>query len=188
MAIDVEIKRRRFTLDEYHRMIETGILHEDDRVELIHGEIIQMTPIGHRHAFTVAKVTAVFSEGLRGRGVIWPQNPITILPDSEPQPDLVVLQGPLDRYRLRLPGPRDVALLIEVADSSVRYDRNIKKRLYAAAGIPECWIVNLEAGCVERYRDPEGDDYRRVDNIGRDGLLTPAAFPELTVSVAAILG
>lgn len=188
MATDVKLKHRRFTLDEYHRMIEAGILQEDDRVELIHGEIIQMTPIGHRHAFVVAKLNGLLVRALGDRVVIWPQNPMTILPDSEPQPDIVVLHGPLDRYRLRLPGPEDVAVVIEVADSSVRYDRHTKKRLYAGAGVPEYWIVNLEAEYVEICRDPQGDDYRRFDSVGRAGTVTPAEFSDLTLSIPEILG
>lgn len=188
MAIDVEITRRRFTLDEYHRMVDAGILHEDDRVELIRGEIVQMSPIGARHAAAVARFTEELVTRLRGRAILWPQNPITILPDSEPQPDIVLLRHRDDFYRAALPGPADVVLVVEVADSSVRYDRTVKKRLYAEAGIPEYWMADLDAGRIEIYRDPEGGDYRLATSVAPGDTLAPAAFPDAMLTVAHLLG
>src|SRR5690348_11493348 len=115
MAIDVELTRRRFTVDEYHRMARAGILNEGDRVELIRGEIVQMTPIGSRHAACVARLNDVLIGRLRGRVIVWPQNPLTILPDSEPEPDIILLRHRADFYAGALPQPDDVALLVEVA-------------------------------------------------------------------------
>src|SRR5687768_14286477 len=137
MALDSELTRHRFTVDEYHRMAEAGILNEDDRVELIRGEIVQMTPIGSRHASCVARLNDLLIGHLRGRAVLWPQNPLTILPDSEPQPDVVLLRYRDDFYRNALPGPEDVALLIEIADTSLRYDQRLKAPLYAEADVAE---------------------------------------------------
>ena len=119
MAVDVELKRRRFTVDEYHRMADAGILNEDDRIELIRGEIVQMSPIGGDHASCVARLTHLLLGRLHGRVVLWPQNPLVILPDSEPQPDIILLRWRDDVYRDPLPQPADVALLVEVASSSL---------------------------------------------------------------------
>ena len=188
MAVGAEIVRRRFTLDEYHRMIDASVLHEDERVELIRGEIVQMTPIGIRHAASVARLNDELLGRLRGRAILWPQNPVTILPDSEPQPDIVLLHYRTDFYRTAMPGPADVVLIVEVADSSVRYDPNVKRALYAEAGMPEYWLVNLPADRIEVYRDPQGATYRDARMVGRDERLAPAAFPDAALSVADILG
>lgn len=188
MATDVDVIRRRFTVDEYHRMGEAGILNEDDRVELIRGEIVQMSPIGVRHAACVARLNEVFISRLRGRAVLWPQNPLVILPDSEPQPDIILLRYRADFYAAALPGPDDVALLIEIADSSLRYDRRVKAPLYAEAGITEYWIVDLAGDAVEVYRDPAGGEFRATDRVGRGGMLRPRAFPDTSLPVGDLLG
>src|SRR5688572_14375118 len=106
MALDIELTRHRFTLDEYHRMAQAGILNEDDRVELIRGEIVQLTPIGSRHASCVARLTDMLLGSVRGRAVLWPQNPLTILPDSEPQPDVILLGTAKISIVTRYHGPR----------------------------------------------------------------------------------
>jgi Uma2 family endonuclease len=187
MALDIELTRRRFTLDEYHRMAEAGILNEDDRVELIRGEIVQINPIGSRHASCVARLSDVLLGSLRGRAVLWPQNPLTILPDSEPQPDVILLRYRHDFYRNALPGPADVALLIEVADSSLRYDRWLKAPLYAEAGVQEYWIVDLEGHAVEVHPNPSGGRYQSVKRVGITGTVSPLAFPDLPLAVSTIL-
>lgn len=187
MAVDAEVTRRRFSVDEYHRMGEAGILNEDDRVELIRGEIVQMTTIGSDHASCVARLNHRLVLALQDRAILWPQNPLTILPDSEPQPDIILLRYRDDFYRHELPGPADVALLIEVADTSVRYDRNVKGPLYAEAGVREYWIVDVSSEAVEVYRDPEAGRFRRVSRAEVGATLTPLAFPDVAVSVAAIL-
>jgi Uma2 family endonuclease len=188
MALDIELTRHRFTLDEYHRMAEAGILNEDDRVELIRGEIVQMTPIGSRHASCVAGLMDVLVGNLRGLAVLWPQNPLTIMPDSEPQPDVILLRYRDDFYRDALPGPEDVVLLIEVADSSLRCDRRLKAPLYAEAGVQDYWIVDLEGGAVEVYRDPSGDGFQSVERIGITATLSPLAFPDFQITPTSILG
>lgn len=160
MALDV-VTRRRFTLDEYHRMVDAGILHEDDRVELIRGEIVQMGPIGPPHAAGVAALNRLLVQRVGDRGLVWPQNPVVILPDSEPQPDIVLLRPRADGYRRGHPQPEDILLLVEIADTSLRYDRTVKLHLYAAGGIREVWIVDLGGGVIEVYREPEGERYRR---------------------------
>ena len=188
MATDVELIRRRFTLDEYHRMAEAGILDEDDRVELIRGEIVQMAPIGRRHASCVARLMHLLSGRLHGRVVLWPQNPLVIVPDSEPQPDIVLLDWRDDFYVSALPGPTDVALLIEVAESSLRYDRHVRTVLYAQGGVRDYWIIDLEADAVETHREPRATGFERIERFARGATLAPLAFPDLPFAVGDVLG
>jgi Uma2 family endonuclease len=188
MAVDVELTRRRFTLDEYHRMAEVGILNEDDRVELIRGEIVQMPPIGRDHASCIARLNHLLLGRLHGRVVLWPQNPLVILPDSEPEPDIILLAWRDDFYRQALPGPADVALLIEVGGSSIRYDRRVKGPLYAEAGVRDYWIVDLDGDAVEVYRDPSSSGFQRTERVLRGATLGPLAFPDVMLPVADILG
>jgi Uma2 family endonuclease len=188
MAVDVELKRRRFTVDEYHRMADAGILNEDDRIELIRGEIVQMSPIGGDHASCVARLTHLLLGRLHGRVVLWPQNPLVILPDSEPQPDIILLRWRDDFYRDPLPQPADVALLVEVASSSLRYDRHVKGPLYAEAGVRDYWIVDLDGDAMDVYREPRAGVFERTERVARGATLTPLAFPDVILPVADILG
>ncbi len=150
---------RRFTVDEYHRMIETGILTENDRVELLDGWILEMSPIGPPHATCVALVAAALQEIVPTGWHIRLQSPIT-LKTSEPEPDIAVVRGNIREYRTRHPAGEEIALLVEVADSSLDFDRNAKRPQYAAAGILEYWIVNFNDRQLEVYRHSEaGEDY-----------------------------
>jgi len=188
VTTDVELVSRRFTVDEYHRMGEAGILNEDDRVELIRGDIVQMSPIGIQHAACVARLSEILLGRLRGRATLWPQNPLMILPDSEPQPDIILLRHRADFYAAGLPGPDDVALLVEIADTSLRYDRRVKGLLYAEAGIREYWIVDLAGDAVEVFREPGPHLFQRTDRVARGGTLTPLAFPDTPLAAADVLG
>jgi Uma2 family endonuclease len=188
MAVDVEVTRRRFTVAEYHRMGEAGIFPPRDRIELIRGEIIQMAPIGSRHSACVARLTDLLLGRLRGQAILWAQNPLTILPESEPQPDIMLLGYRADFYRDALPIPADTALLIEVAEASLRFDRTVKAALYAEAGVREYWIVDLESEHVEVHREPAGGRFQHVERIDRDGRLAPAAFPDFVIRVTDIVG
>jgi Uma2 family endonuclease len=136
MAVEVAATRRRFTRAEYHRMAETGILGEHDRVELIRGEIVQMSPIGPRHAAFVDNLNQLLVTRLAGRAIVRVQNPVALADDTEPQPDLVILRRRPVPYKEREPYGEDTLLVIEVADTSLAYDRTTKLRLYAEAGIP----------------------------------------------------
>lgn len=169
-------------------MGEVGILREDDRVELVLGEIVQMAPIGQPHALCVATLVQLFARRLGDRAVVWPQNPIAIVPDSEPQPDVALLAPPGTRYRLTRPRPDDVLLLVEVADASIDYDRRVKGPLYASAGIREYWIVDLEGGAIEVHREPRSGGYARVSRVERGAALAPEAFPGVRLTAAEILG
>jgi Uma2 family endonuclease len=187
MAIQAEIQRRRFTREEYHRMAEAGILHEDDRVELIEGEIVQMTPIGRRHAACVAELNRLLVPAVGQRALLWPQNPIILPNETEPQPDIVLLRPRADRYLHDDARPEDVLLLVEVADTSQRYDRLVKLPLYARAGVPEVWIVDLPGEIIEVYRGPTPSGYADVGRVGRGGTLAPGAFRDIVLSVDTIL-
>lgn len=188
-SMAVTVKRRRFTLDEYHRMGETGILGPDDRVELIEGEIIEMSPIGSRHAGTVTRIHHFFSRRLADRAVVWVQNPLLLVQhQSEPEPDIMLLAPCADFYVARLPGPPDVRLLIEVAERSSPYDRRTKFPLYARAGVTEAWLVDLDAGRLEIHRDPRESGYRDVYIPGSDETFSPGAFVELALTLRDLLG
>ena len=140
MAVEVEVPRRLFSVQEYHRMAETGILHDKERVELIEGEIVQMAPIGTRHFGCVINVNRLCLARLGDRAVVSPRGPVVIAPRSEPQPDLALIRPRAVPYSRGLPTPEDVLLAVEVADTTVRFDRLVKSRLYARAGIAEFWL------------------------------------------------
>jgi Uma2 family endonuclease len=181
-----EIVRRRFTVHDYHRMGEAGILHEDDRVELIEGEIVEMAAIGTRHFACVNGLTRLLVRGVGDAAIVSVQNPARLDEHTEPQPDLTVLR--VRDYRESLPMPEDVLLLIEVSDTTLAYDRGVKLPLYARAGIREVWIVDLTKEIIERHTDPSGSGYRRVEQARRGEKIEPSALPGLALSVDGVLG
>jgi Uma2 family endonuclease len=183
----VTLKRRLFTVDEYQRMGETGIIHEDERVELIDGEILEMSPIGGPHIWCINKATMVLVVRLQGRAFVSIQNPVRLNDMSEPEPDVVVLRIPADPRAAEVPTAADVLLLIEVADSSLDYDRGEKLPRYALAGIPEVWIADLSHERFEVYRDPAGDRYRDTAIVERGGVLTLLSFPDVAIACDEIL-
>jgi Uma2 family endonuclease len=182
------VVRRPLTVAEYHRMGEVGILTPDDRVELIEGQLIAMSPIGSEHSGTVNAFTHNLVGALGRSGVVAVQNPVRLDDLSEPQPDFAVLKPREDFYRRATPVPDDVLLIIEVADSSLNYDRNVKRSLYARHGIKELWIVNLKAAEIEVCRSPKGEEYTSIARVGRDGVLEPHLLPGAVIPVAALLG
>ncbi|WP_376790049.1 Uma2 family endonuclease [Thermoflexus sp.] len=184
--MSVQVQRRLFTVEEYHRMAEVGILSEDDRVELIEGELIAMSPIGSRHAAAVARLTVLFSR-IEDRGIVWVQNPIRLGWHSEPQPDVALLRYRPDFYASGHPGPEDVLLIVEVAETSADYDRTVKIPLYARHGIPEAWLVDLTEAHVEIYRQPSPQGYQEARTLRRGETLHPTALPELTIAVEDLL-
>lgn len=183
MAVEIDVARRLFTVEEYHRMAEAGILGEDERVELIEGEIVQMAPIGPRHAGGVINATRLFITRLGDRAVVSPQNPVVISPRSEPQPDLLLLRPRAVSYSRELPTSQDVLLTVEVADTMVRYDRLVKARLYARAGIAEFWLCLPTDGAVEVHRRPGADGYAGVTSHGPGQQVTALAFPDVSFAV-----
>lgn len=183
----VEVLRRRFTVEEYYLMAKAGILGEDDRVELIDGEIVEMPPIGIPHASHVDLLTQLFILRLGGRAIVRVQNPVRLGEHSEPQPDIALLRPRDDFYAAAHPGPSDVLLIIEIADTSIDYDREVKGPLYARAGIPEYWLVDLAGQRIEIYRDPRAGEYRQVRLVRQAERLAPEALPSLELSSSDIL-
>lgn len=182
------LTRRRFTVEEYHRMGEAGILPEDERVELIEGEIVMMTPIGPPHAGSVNRLTRLWTSRLGDRAIVQVQNPVRLTLDTEPQPDLALLRPRADFYAKSHPQATDVFLLIEVADTTAETDRRVKIPLYAKAGIPEVWLLDLSADRVEVYRQPTPDGYRQVLSFSRGQAFAPGAFSDLTLTADDLLG
>lgn len=169
-------------------MGESGILHEDDRVELIEGEIIDMSPIGVRHANCVRRLIHLFTEGLVKKAIVDVQNPLRLDEHSEPQPDIVLLKYRQDFYASSHPAPQDVLLLIEVMDTSADYDRQVKLPLYARHSVKEVWLVNLLDENVEVYRNPVSGSYQDKQIFTRGQSFSPLAFSDLTLNISDILG
>ena len=180
--------RHRFTVVDYHKMAEAGILGEDDRVELIEGEIVDMTPISRRHQACVDRLNELFVRGLGEQVIVRVQGSIRLNDRSEPQPDLVLLRRRADFYRDTDAAPEDVLLIIEVADTSLPYDQGIKAPLYARAGIPELWLVDLNGPSITVHREPGPAGYRSVSVVRNDDRLSPQAFPEFILTADQILG
>ncbi|HVC33433.1 MAG TPA: Uma2 family endonuclease [Chloroflexota bacterium] len=180
--------RRRFTVDEYYRLAEVGILREDERVELVDGEIIVMSPIGRLHAADVDRLGDLFVITFRDSAQVRVQNPLRLDEHSEPQPDVMLLRRKPDFYRSGHPRPEDVLLLVEVADSTLAYDREVKLPLYARFGIPEVWLLDVENDAIVAHRDPSPDGYRTRLIVRRGASLAPLAFPGRELAVAEMLG
>jgi Uma2 family endonuclease len=167
-------------------MGEAGILREDERVELIEGDVVQMNPIESRHAACVKVLTRLLGRSLGDDLLLDVQNPVRLDDGMEPQPDLAMVWS--RDYRESLPGPEDVLLAIEVSDTTLAYDRNVKLPLYARAGIREAWIVDLPNQTVERHNDPSEQGYRRMERAGRGRSLASEILPNLTLQTDVVLG
>lgn len=186
--MSVEYQKRYFNVNEYYRMAEAGVLTENDRVELIEGEIIQMCPIGSRHAACVRRAGDLLIRLLAKVVIVSVQNPVQINEYSEPLPDIALLKPRDDFYSRAHPVPEDILLVIEMADTSVDYDRNIKMPLYAKAGIPEAWLVNLPKDIIEVYTEPFNGSYQKCRLVSRGETLTTKMLANLTLNVDDILG
>jgi Uma2 family endonuclease len=182
------VTRRLFSVEQYHEMIEHGIFREDEPIELIRGEVIRRLPAGNPHAATVNRLNRLLSRRIQDEAMLSIQNPIW-LGDSEPEPDVAILAYQQDLYASRRPRAEDVLLLIEVSDSSLAYERDIKGSVYAQAGIHEYWIVNLNQATIEVYLDPQPDGRFATVITARGGeTLTPQKVAGLAIDVDAILG
>jgi Uma2 family endonuclease len=185
--LDDTARRHRWTVAEYLKLVESGVFAEDDRIELIDGELIDMAPIGDEHAGQVNRLSNDLAYLLYRRVVVATQNPIMLDQHSDPQPDICLLRWREDFYRGKRPGPADVLLVMEVADTTVRYDREVKVPLYARFGIPEAWLVDLPGKRVEVYRDPGDGRYRRCECF-EAGRIAAVEVPEAVVDVGALFG
>lgn len=185
----VQVSKRLFTVEEFHQMADAGVFGEDDRVELVKGEVVEMTPVGARHASCVDRLAHAAHErlNLESRGIVRVQSPIRLADQSEPQPDLVLLRYRPDFYRDGHPGPNDVLLAVEVADTSAAYDREVKVPLYGRAGIPEVWLIDLVAATIEVYTHPSRQGYDHHVRLASGDRLRCESLPDLEVAVSDLL-
>jgi len=185
--MSAELEPRRFNVTEYYRMAEAGVLTPDDRVELIEGEIIKMSPIGSPHAACVARLARLLQNAVREKAIVWIQNPVRLSEFSEPVPDLALLSPRKNYYAARHPTPADALLVIEVADTTLLKDRNVKIPLYARAGIPETWLVNLPKETIEVYIDLHNGKYRKCRKYKRSEVVEHPKVKGLSLKVSDIL-
>lgn len=186
--MSVEVSKKHFSIEDYYRMAAAGVLREDDRVELIEGEIIEMSPIGSRHAACVGRLTRLLGQRGGDRAIVWVQNPVEINDYSEPVPDVTLLKWRDDFYAQAKPVPDDVLLIVEVSDSTINYDRKVKTPLYARAGVPEMWLVNLPEELIEVYTRPADGAFQETRLVRRGESLSVASAGGLTVEAESILG
>ena len=184
----VEILRWQFTVADFARMVEAGILAEDDRVELIDCEVRAMRPIGPRHVAIVNRLNALLSRQVADRAIVSVQNPIQLTDYTEPQPDIAVLRPREDFYAQALPLPEDVLLVVEVAETSLEYDRDEKIPRYAQTRIPEVWLIEVEQATVAQYTHPDGTRYRRAQTLARGQSLSTDILGSLHVAIDGIFG
>jgi Uma2 family endonuclease len=182
------VLKKLFTVDEYHRMSDAGILPEEKRFELIRGEIIEMPNPKPPHSGRVNRLNHLFSSRLRDSIVLSVQNPSSIDEMSEPVPDLSVLKPRSDFYSERHPLPEDVLLVVEISHTTLRFDTKIKAPLYAEAGIREYWVLNIPSNVLEVYSVPVRGKYTRHEIFKHGQSISPQAFPEVTFSIEEILG
>ena len=178
----------RWTYDEFVELGRAGILREDERIELLDGEIICMTPVGHRHIYVVDQLNTVLGEWMRGQVIVRVQSPLRFNSIEAPYPDVVVLRLHEDRYRSRQAGPWDALLVIEVADTSLTEDRDVRGPFYARAAIPEFWIADVNAPGVIVHLNPVGGEYANVRTYGPGQSWQSPALSGRTVSVDEALG
>ncbi|MEO6872022.1 MAG: Uma2 family endonuclease [Chthoniobacterales bacterium] len=176
--MSAEVATYRFSVEECDKLGEAGIFDEDDRVELLDGEIIVMSPIGSQHAGVVMRLNAILSRRLGDRVLLNPQNPTMVDEFSEPQPDIMLLKPRADFYTTKHPGPEDILLLIEVSDTTLSYDRGRKLRKYAESNIGEAWIANPKNMTIEQFREPAGRAYAHTTSHHRGESISVAALPE----------
>lgn len=186
--MSVQLQKHYFNVDEYYRMAEVGLLSPDDRVELIEGEIVEMSPIGKTHGGTVKRSNRLLNRELGDAVVVSVQDPIHLNDFSEPQPDLALLKPRKDFYSHSHPTPDDVLVVIEVADTSVNYDRNVKLPLYARAGIPEAWLMVLQKDVIEVHSQPRNGKYQKVQRLKRGKTLVSPTIPTFECKVEDLLG
>lgn len=186
--MSVPLKRYQFNVAEFYRMADAGILTPDDSVELIEGEIIEMSPTGSPHAACVDRINRLLNRLVGDAAIVRVQSPIRLNDFSEPQPDLALLRPREDFYARAHPTPGDVLLVVEVADTSAGYDRGVKVPLYARSGIREMWLVDLSREKIEVYARPVGGSYQQSAEVGRGESVTSAAVPGLALAVEEIIG
>jgi Uma2 family endonuclease len=186
MSTPLSLARHKLSVDDYHQMGRAGILGEASRVELIDGELIDMAPIGSLHASVVTTLSMLFARQVGDLAIVSTQNPVSLPPDNEPQPDIALLRPRPDRYRGALPTAADVMLLVEVADTTLKYEREIKLPTYARHGIVEVWLIDLNGGILEIYREPGKKGYRKLLRPNRAETITPVLIDEARLPLSEI--
>lgn len=176
-----------FNVDDYHQLVTAGILEERDRIELIQGELTMMPPIGPEHSSHTRRLTNLLPRKLPETVILQMNEPITIPNHSEPQPDAAIVKARPDNYRKAHPTPKDVLLVIEVADSSADFDNTVKAKLYGKAGIPEYWIVEIGEACVRVFTEPSKQGYRTIKEYHRGDKVKCGTVPELHLAVTELL-
>lgn len=188
MAINaIQVERKLFTVEEYEQMVAAGVLREDDRLELIEGDILAMSPIGGLHIRVVNRLTRLFIQQLNDRAVVSVQNPVR-LSNSEPQPDLAILRPEAEERAATIPARDDLLLLIEVSDTTAVYDQSVKVPLYGREGVRETWLVHPTSSVVEVYRGPSAGGYKTKETFASGAVLSPQALPDVSLTVDDILG
>jgi len=185
--MSVQLQKHYFSVDEYYRMGEAGVLPDDSRVELIDGEVLEMSPIGKRHAGSVNRLHRLLNRNAGDLAIVTVQSPISIDDFSEPQPDLMLLKPRADFYSNSHPTPAEVLVIIEVADTSLEYDR-VRLPLYARAEIPEAWLVVLTKDFIELHSEPKNGKYQKIQRLKRGKTLASSTISELKLKVDDILG
>ena len=186
MATDVV--RRRFDVSDYYRMADAGILRETDRVELIEGEILQMSPISSGHAARNTRASKVLQRYVGEAAIVSNKHPVRLDAYSEPQPDIAMLKPRADLYEQAHPGPLDILLILEISDTSSAFDRQVKAPMYARAGITELWLELISEDCIEVYSEPANGVYRQIRQARRGESLSLKSFPQVTIPVDELLG
>lgn len=179
--------RKHFTVDEYQQIADAGVFNEDDRFELLKGEIIQMSPLGPQHAACVDRLNRILQRLVQDRAIVRVQNPIRLGEYSQPQPDVTLVQPRDDFYAGGHPEPEDILLLVEVSEPSLNYDRDVKLPLYAQAGISEVWLVALHPQVVEVYRAPSEYGFGEKQTFRRGETVAPLLLPEAGLAVDVML-
>lgn len=187
-SMTVQTLRKKFTVGQYHQMLESGILTDRDRVELLQGEIIEISPIGRRHAACVDRLTELFVGELRGKAIVRVQNPVQLSGNSEPEPDFAILRRKPDFYAEGHPQSSDVFALIEVSDTTLEFDRTVKTHLYAQNQIAEVWIIDLTAATVQIYREPSASGYQQLQTFRRGQSIAFQALDEVQFTLEQIFG
>ena len=181
-------RRRRLTVVDYFRMAQAGILGRDERVELIEGEIIDMTPPGSLHAGTVTQLADLLRRAVGDAALLQVQNPLSLDEYSEPEPDLALLRPRADFYKSRHPLPTDTLLVVEVADTPIGFDRDVKIALYARHRLAEAWLVDVRGQALTRYREPDQGTYTRVDSPDLTQPIELSSLPGLVVDLRSLFG
>ncbi|NUN66399.1 Uma2 family endonuclease [Pseudanabaena biceps] len=183
---NAHLNLHKFTTKQYQLMYESGVFAESDRYELINGEIREMSPIGRKHVACIIRLVKLFEKKLGDRAMVSAQNSILLDNHAQPQPDLAILKWRDDFYASALPIPDDILLIIEVTDSTIAYDRDVKSPLYAANGIPEMWLFDVNQQIIEGYSQPSASGYKRVQRYEQGDTLSINAFPEVIFNWEAL--